>query len=408
MPSTPSLIERAQAVLALNDRGRHTVPSNTLYPHQWAWDSAFAAIGWSCLDTSRALSELETLMNGQWADGRVPHIQFSPNVTESYFPDARFWEAADSSSITQPPVWAIAAQRIFARGGDSARIKALLPAIERSHMYFERARDPLSWGLVSVAHPWESGLDNSPTWDQPLSAVNPSLAPQFQRVDKAKVKDAKMRPTDDEYKRYAVLVKAIAADGFGHGPFQVYCPLMTALLARSERALASLCEALSVDSEASRRAARLMRGLERLYDEERGLYSSYDISSAQRCSVDVLGAYAPIMLKSHQETPVGYDRMIKGLIERYAADYILPTTSPHAEGFDPDRYWRGPVWVNMNWLFAEALEEVLPLKEPTLKLVERAGFYEYFNPQSGEGLGSEDFTWSAALCLDWLSDHEGT
>ena len=65
------LVERATAVLRANDRGRYTVPAGHLYPHQWAWDSAFAAIGWSVLDADRALVELETLLDGAWPDGRV-------------------------------------------------------------------------------------------------------------------------------------------------------------------------------------------------------------------------------------------------------------------------------------------------------------------------------------------------
>jgi hypothetical protein len=32
------------------------------------------------------------------------------------------------------------------------------------------------------------------------------------------------------------------------------------------------------------------------------------------------------------------------------------------------------------------------------------GIWEYYDPQTGEGLGSPDFSWSAALALDLLSD----
>jgi hypothetical protein len=39
------LVQRARAVLDANWRGRSTVPSRSLYPHQWSWDAAFIAIG---------------------------------------------------------------------------------------------------------------------------------------------------------------------------------------------------------------------------------------------------------------------------------------------------------------------------------------------------------------------------
>ena len=39
------LVERATAVLKLNDLGGWTKAAPRLYPHQWSWDSAFVAIG---------------------------------------------------------------------------------------------------------------------------------------------------------------------------------------------------------------------------------------------------------------------------------------------------------------------------------------------------------------------------
>ena len=229
-----TLRDRAEAVLRANDRGRYTVPSPKLYPHQWAWDSAFAAIGWAHLDPDRAVTELETLLAGQWPDGRIPHILFH-DLTGRYFPGPEFWQTQNSSTITQPPVWASAARRLWELGACRRRLTSLLPAIERSHQFFWQQRDPLGWHLVAVTHPWESGMDNSPTWDEPLQAVDPTQAPAFQRVDKEIVGDSNQRPSDDEYRRYAVLVQQIAQNGFGLSQFQVYDPCMSAILAKAEQ-----------------------------------------------------------------------------------------------------------------------------------------------------------------------------
>ena len=78
-PAAPgSLHVRAARVLADNWTGASTVPSRSLYPHQWSWDSAFIAIGLRHLSPLRAQTELETLLAAQWADGRIPHIVFNP------------------------------------------------------------------------------------------------------------------------------------------------------------------------------------------------------------------------------------------------------------------------------------------------------------------------------------------
>jgi hypothetical protein len=44
------------------------------------------------------------------------------------------------------------------------------------------------------------------------------------------------------------------------------------------------------------------------------------------------------------------------------------------------------------------------LRRTIVDLCQREGFHEYFDPTSGQGLGSILFSWSAALLLDVLAD----
>ncbi|MET8067897.1 hypothetical protein ABZS65_30150, partial [Micromonospora sp. NPDC005313] len=108
----------ALATLDANWEHDHTVPSRTLYPHQWSWDSAFIAIGLAHIRPDRAWRELRTLFAAQWVDGRVPHIVFNPaSRAGPYFPGPQFWDSARAdgaparatSGIVQPPVHAPAA-----------------------------------------------------------------------------------------------------------------------------------------------------------------------------------------------------------------------------------------------------------------------------------------------------------
>jgi glycogen debranching enzyme len=81
-----------------------------------------------------------------------------------------------------------------------------------------------------------------------------------------------------------------------------------------------------------------------------------------------------------------------------------------APAFEPRRYWRGPVWVNINWLLWEGLRrygyerQAAELRDRTLWLVADQGFFEYFDPLTREGLGSPSFSWTAALVLDLLAE----
>src|SRR5919198_3285400 len=80
----------------------------------------------------------------------------------------------------------------------------------------------------------------------------------------------------------------------------------------------------------------------------------------------------------------------------------------HAE-LAPRNYWRGPVWTNVSWLCAHALElqgeraAAERLREQMLRAVAGGGIREYFMPDSGRGLGARDFAWTAALTLRELA-----
>ncbi len=114
---------------------------------------------------------------------RVPHIVFNPAVSGgAYFPGPGFWSSATvegtpsvaTSGLVQPPVHALAAwhayRRVPTQEGRSA-LRRLYPHLVAQQRYLASCRDVGGAGLASIVHPWESGLDNSPAWDEPMSAV---------------------------------------------------------------------------------------------------------------------------------------------------------------------------------------------------------------------------------------------
>jgi hypothetical protein len=52
------ILKQAKLTLEKNWNGRFTIPSPTLYPHQWSWDSAFIAIGNSYYHVHRLAAEM--------------------------------------------------------------------------------------------------------------------------------------------------------------------------------------------------------------------------------------------------------------------------------------------------------------------------------------------------------------
>ena len=88
------LFEECKNVLEKNWRDKFTIPSPRLYPFQWNWDSGFIAIGNLHLHPERAIVEMETLFEGQWENGFLPHILFhNAEKYTSYFPSADYWDS---------------------------------------------------------------------------------------------------------------------------------------------------------------------------------------------------------------------------------------------------------------------------------------------------------------------------
>ena len=67
-------------------------------------------------------------------------------------------------------------------------------------------------------------------------------------------------------------------------------------------------------------------------------------------------------------------------------------------------------WLNTTWLVASGLQihgkDALArrLRDDMVALVGNAGLREYFNPQTGSGHGTTNFSWSAALLIHVLAD----
>ncbi|MFD2398543.1 hypothetical protein ACFSVJ_19755 [Prauserella oleivorans] len=115
------------------------------------------------------------------------------------------------------PVHAIALRRILETARKTSQADAELAesfaerawsSLYRWHRWIVRHRMPDASGLVAIVHGWESGMDNSPRWDEPYAAVLPGAdLPPYVRLDLLQVGDPGERPSDDEYDRYLWLIE---------------------------------------------------------------------------------------------------------------------------------------------------------------------------------------------------------
>jgi len=417
MTAVPCLDARARATLRRNDRGIYTVPSDRLYPYQWNWDSAFAAIGFAEFDLDRAWTEIETLLAGQWASGMVPHILFH-QLNNGYFPGPDIWgckACIPSSGISQPPVLTTVARMIWEqdRSRGTPIMERAYPQLVDWHRWF------LTWrlddsGAVCITHPWESGRDNAPDWDEALAAIDADGIEGYERRDTQLV-DPGMRPTKFDYDRYIWLVELGRKHAWNDNalikanPFRMADPAMTFILLRANRDLAAIGRTLGEDvTELEEWTLQLEDGARSLWNPTLEGFDSRNAHTGawSNCLSNAsflcwFGGLESARMLEH------IDRLAKRIA------YIIPSHDPDSDKYDRQRYWRGPVWPMMNTLIAIGLEEAGhtavadTLRRSTARLIRAGGFSEYYDSEDGTPAGGVDFTWTAAIWLSWASEQTG-
>ena len=431
--------EKAKEVLEGNWRTGYTIPSSTLYPFQWNWDAGFHALGWMYVDIEKAIQEVNHIFSGQWKNGMLPHIVFHKE-DENYFPGPSEWDIHQSancpeniktSGITQLPVFGFFLERmdqIAEQNGQdiSDFIQQILPKVFHFHQYLYQNRDPLNEGLPFVIHNWES-TDNAPIWDEVWETMNVDKAREVAHLRKdLKKVDASMRPTHEHYKRYIYLIDLLKEKSYDESslmnnyPFLIQENFFISLLIRSNEGLIKLAKKygfsypeLYVWQEKSLKSFR-----NKFWDVEAEMFYPYDFNKKALIKKDILGAVISLFagIPNKEQANALVNKIEKSFIPNEAW-FLCPSYSAKAKDFDPKKYWRGPLWPNVNWLLYHGLKRygfdtvAEKIKEQTIYLIEHVGMYEYFDPRPLEessleqkGLGGQNFSWTAAIYLDFKNN----
>jgi glycogen debranching enzyme len=375
---------------------RYTRPAPHVYEHQWLWDSCFHAITYRWFDPQMAQDELLSLLHHQLQDGpdagMVPHMAYwTGGGTE-------LWGADQHSIITQPPLIATAALKVYETTQDMAFLEAVYRPIANYHNWFDRRRVLDGDRLAILIHPWESGWDASPRWDTAMGLS---------------------RPTDDQSKNARHALAGRLRDEGCHpeklrasGAFSAKPVDFNAIRAADLEALAKIAEALGVDPlPHSVRAWSLQQSVrERLYQSGFGVdrFGMGNIAGTHESAAQFVLLFGGCLDDTQAES------LVKRLQSNaYSPQFPIPTTPTDAPDYDGGHYWRGNVWLAVNWLIYTGLRRygyhalARDLATRSLKLVEQYGFHEYFHPQDGTGYGPSQQSWST-IVLDMLGTERNT
>lgn len=348
-------------------------PSRARYPHrwnrrhylgQWLRDSCFHAE--ICAELSRHfgdpyfmyLAENElSFMDFQKEDGFVDHM-----VGGGYF-----WP------ITQIPIIAQAVKTI----GNPDFIQEILPRLLQFYLYWQSRDDD---GLVSIMSPLE-GRDTAPEFDWRWETKKPGLGLRLVNVlakfRKTKIKD-----------------------------LETNC-----LWVQGLRTLADLCDGRNAKWNLTTIADRSEQAIcELCWNEDDQFFYPLDRDDRQIRVASIGGLY-PLLLENLPEGKK--DALFEHLTNtnEFWTSYPIPVVPQNSPYFNCDEQyygscnWRGPTWIDTNRHILEGLvlhgyqEKAEEIADKTLKMVQREGFWEEYNPFTGKGMRVPNYSWSAQVIL---------
>lgn len=377
---------------------QYTVPSPETYPYQWLWDSCFHAIILSHLNIEDAKQELSSLTSKQFNNGMIPHMIYWTKEGPIGMKQIKInWGTPGTSSITQPPMLAFASWCIYQKDKDNNFLLKVYPQLKKFYLYLLTERDPRKNHLIGIINPDESGEDNSPRFDIPLGNL-----------------PAKHLLDEGAQKRLELVEKNLSC-GFEAGTcmrnfFWVKDVPFNAIMVANLNTMSKIAKILGQGKDALFfiEHAGLITQAMRKFMLEDGLFWSTFGRDYKKIKVLTWAIFSPLFAGICEEKEV--ENLVNNFLlnkNKFNLQFLIPTVSKDEPSFDAEGFWRGPVWMAINWFVYKGLlnygkkDVAQKILQDSLALIEKSGFREQFNPQTGEGLGARDFTWGG-LVLDML------
>lgn len=345
---------------AKNDRA--LAPVSRVWNETWGgyiifdWDTYFTALMLAIDQKELAYANAIAMTNALTPEGFVPNLEASFGVK--------------SFDRSQPPVGSMCIKLIYDKYGEKWFLEEVYDKLLTWNRWWEQERDNegyLSWG--SDPHPqgmsgntkqgamWESGLDNSPLFDEAVFNQEKNLLE--------------------------------LADAGLMGLYIADCNY----LAEIATELGKTGDAAELEA----RAGRYGKKLQELWDDRSGIYRDMYTNTGQFSDHLAPTNFYPLI--SGVPTQEQAERMIEEHFmnpEEFYGEWMIPSISRDDPAYEDNSYWRGRIWAPMNFLVYMGLRNYeLPearkiLVEKSLNLImkewkENRRVYENYNAVTGEG-----------------------
>jgi alpha,alpha-trehalase len=135
----------------------------------------------------------------------------------------------------------------------------------------------------------------------------------------------------------------------------------------------------------------------------------YDLAGLDETPIQQANAGQFVTLFGGLPTPEQAEQLVCQLQEaRFWTSLPVTNTPTDSPEYAPEHYWRGNVWPCLNWLIYQGLRRygyhdlADELASRSFALLKQSGFWEYYHPETGQGLGGRSFSW-AAVMLDMIA-----
>lgn len=313
----------------------------------WSWDNCFGAIALAKVAPELAWHQLMMFSDMQHVSGAYP--DYANDQYASY-------------SSVKPPIyfWAYEQMRKENPVFEERRFVEEFYRTTASNTRFWLETRKTAYGLPAYRHGNESGWDNGTFYDGGVPVVSPDLA---------------------AFLIHQMDGLSMLAMGLGHS---------------------------EASNEWATQADVMTEGLLReLWSEEGGRFTAIHVPSGKHVDVgDTLQAFIPLLISKRLPEEV-VSRMLASVKDksRFNCPWGLATEAVNSSYHTYDGYWRGPIWAPSTMIMADAIgragEAVYASEIMTkwVSLVEKSGFFENFDPISGEGLVDPSFAWTASVYL---------
>ncbi|MCB9458474.1 MAG: hypothetical protein H6670_02410 [Anaerolineaceae bacterium] len=334
------------------------IPSKVGYVGIWNWDSYFHVIALRHQNIQLAQDQFRILFDHQLENGMLPDVVQDNGAlshTRDYGIDA---------DITKPPLTAWAIWKIYEVSQDKAFLDEMYDRLVRSHRWWSTQHN--AEGFAQYAHPYSSGLDNSPLFDDGLLET-PDLT--------------------------------------------AYLILQSDMLARIASEINLVKDSHQWRQEAENLTQKL---IDMRWDADTGLFWPW--RDGQAVTIRTPLSLMPLITGRLPQTIA--ERLVSNLTDtqQFWGPFPVPTVAIDDPNYDPSTMWRGPVWININYLLIEGLQRsgfldiARQLRQKTLNMIlQHNDIYEYYHPINGRRppRAVSIFGWSSALFIDLVLQEVG-